>query len=132
MQSDGGINYHQAPPWPCPLRPSAEVLRAANCYKTLGVYIVNSLSTVLHSLHSLYRDTSTTHWRLCAKYNFNVGLHINRKKKKNIVRRVFHPTRKLVRVSLLKCPSIPNSKFCTTYSSWRSESYKPPSCVFVL
>ena len=27
-----------------------------------------------------------------------------------IVRRVFHPTRKLVRFSLLKCPSIPNSK----------------------
>ena len=26
------------------------------------------------------------------------------------VRRVFHPTRKLVRFSLLKCPSIPNSK----------------------
>ena len=27
-----------------------------------------------------------------------------------IVRRVFHPTRKLVRFSLVKCPSIPNSK----------------------
>ena len=27
-----------------------------------------------------------------------------------IVRRVFHPTRKLVRFSLLKCPSIPNSE----------------------
>ena len=27
-----------------------------------------------------------------------------------IVRRVFRPTRKLVRFSLLKCPSIPNSK----------------------
>ena len=27
-----------------------------------------------------------------------------------IVMRVFHPARKLVRVSLLKCPSIPNSK----------------------
>ena len=27
-----------------------------------------------------------------------------------MVRRVFHPTRKLVRFSLLKCPSIPNSK----------------------
>ena len=32
----------------------------------------------------------------------------------NIVRRVFHPTRKLVWFSLLKCPSIPNSKFVTT------------------
>ena len=28
-----------------------------------------------------------------------------------IVRRVFHPAKKLVRLSLLKCPSIPNSKF---------------------
>ena len=27
-----------------------------------------------------------------------------------IVRRIFHPTRKLVRFSLLKCPSVPNSK----------------------
>ena len=27
-----------------------------------------------------------------------------------IVKRVFHPTRKLVRFSLLKCHSIPNSK----------------------
>ena len=27
-----------------------------------------------------------------------------------IVRRVFHPTRTLVRFSLLKCPSVPNSK----------------------
>ena len=27
-----------------------------------------------------------------------------------IVKRVFHPTRKLVRFSLLKCPSLPNSK----------------------
>ena len=42
-----------------------------------------------------------------------------------IVRRVFHPTRKLVRFSLLKCPSIPNSKFGTTYSPWRSVSYRP-------
>ena len=35
------------------------------------------------------------------------------------VRRVFHPTRKLIRFSLLKCPSIPNSEMCsprgTTY-----------------
>ena len=29
---------------------------------------------------------------------------------RSIVRRVFRPTRKLVRFSLLKCPSIPNSK----------------------
>ena len=29
------------------------------------------------------------------------------------VRRVFHPTRKLVRFSLLKCPSIPNSEICS-------------------
>ena len=26
---------------------------------------------------------------------------------------VFHPTRKLVRCSLLKCPSIPNSEICS-------------------
>ena len=32
-----------------------------------------------------------------------------------IVRRVFHPTRKLVRFSLLKCPSIPNSIFFLKY-----------------
>ena len=30
-----------------------------------------------------------------------------------IVRRGFHPTRKLVRFSLLKCPSIPNSEICS-------------------
>ena len=41
----------------------------------------------------------------------------------NIARRVFHPTRKLVRFSLLKlCPSIPNSKkFWNTWSPWGSE-----------
>ena len=43
----------------------------------------------------------------------------------NIVRRVYHPTRKLVRFSLLKCPSIPNSKFGTMSSSWGSVSYRP-------
>ena len=32
----------------------------------------------------------------------------------NSIRTVFHPTRKLVRFSLLKCPSIPNSKFGNT------------------
>ena len=29
------------------------------------------------------------------------------------IRRVLHPTRKLVRFSLLKCPSIPNSEICS-------------------
>ena len=38
-----------------------------------------------------------------------------------IVRRVFQPARKLVRFSLLKCPSIPNSKS----SMWGSVSYGP-------
>ena len=36
-----------------------------------------------------------------------------------------HPTRKLVRFSLLKCPSIINSKFGTTLSPWESVSYRP-------
>ena len=51
-----------------------------------------------------------------------------------IVRRVFHPARKLVRFSLLKFPNIPNSIFGSG-PQWGSVSYRPsafPCCETLL
>ena len=46
----------------------------------------------------------------CLLWSLGVREVVGSRPGRAIVRRVFHPNRKLVRFSLLKCPSIPNSK----------------------
>ena len=54
-------------------------------------------------------------WDSCLSWSLGVREVMgSRPDRGNIVRRVFHPTWKLVRFSLLTCSSVPNSKLGTT------------------